>query len=45
MVAHMINPGAGVAEALSSRPAWAIQQILGQSQLQSEIIVSQQTDK
>lgn len=45
MIAHMTKPGAGVAEALSSRPAWAIHQILGQSQLQSEIIVSKQTGK
>lgn len=41
----MTNPGTGIAEALGSRPGWAIQQILGQSQLQSEIIVSKQTDR
>lgn len=45
MIAHMSNPGVEIAEALSSRPGWAIQQILGQSQLQSEIIVSKQIDK
>lgn len=42
---QLTQPGAGVAEALSLRPASAKQQILGQSELQSEIIVSKQTDK